>query len=76
MVRSIDPFAHIESHCFVIGNLIRFINQFWYLGDESELDAVINKENIQNMIQKIKKFNKFEVKSYLFRIYLIVYNNY
>jgi hypothetical protein len=45
----------------VIGNLIRFINQFWYIGEETELNNLIIKENIQNMVSKIKKYNSLDV---------------
>jgi hypothetical protein len=61
MVRSIDPFAHIESNALVVGNLIRFINQFWYVGDENELNSLISKESIQSLASKIKKYSNLEV---------------
>jgi hypothetical protein len=61
MVRSIDPFAHVDSNALVVGNLIRFINQFWYIGDENELNNLISKENIQSVASKIKKYGNLEV---------------
>lgn len=61
MIRSIDPFAHIESHSFVVSNLIRFINLFWYLGDENELKESIKKDNNQTFYGKIKRYSCFEV---------------
>jgi hypothetical protein len=46
---------------FVVGNLIRFINQFWYIGDDVELNNLISKENIQSVASKIKKYQSLEV---------------
>lgn len=72
MVRSIDPFAHLESQAFVVGNLIRFINQFWYIGDDNELNGLISKENIQSMAMKIKKYSSLDVYFKLYRKLLTV----
>ena len=65
MVRSIDPFAHIECNFYfyvanmlVIQKLIRFVNEFWFFsfGKFYNLTDLL-KEN-SNFITKIKMYNE------------------
>ena len=71
MVRSIDPFVHIEYDDYVITNLIRYINEFWLVRADKEkeykviYDKVKNdgnnaKLNIDSLMQKVKMYSSVE----------------
>jgi hypothetical protein len=65
MIRSIDPDAHIESNIInthfiladhsVVSNLIRFINEFWFVKETS----ISQNENIALIEEEIKKNTSF-----------------
>jgi len=66
MVRSIDPFIHVESQSFVISNLIRFINQFWFINlNKENIEKIINDSTTTNntsstLMTKVKQFNNLQ----------------
>lgn len=60
MVRSIDPTVHIEHNEFVVVNLIRVINEFWFVSDKPNKihekiknDSNNAKINIDDLMKKI-----------------------
>ena len=83
MIRSIDPFAHIEckkdiinliqiysiylAKTYVVTNLLRFLNEFWFinLNQENLEEIVKNDSNLVNsaatMMSKLKIYDSFEV---------------
>ena len=71
MIRSLDPIIHIEFDDYVIINLIRYINEFWFINSEidKEIKVIHNKiENDTNnakldtkdLMNKIKFFKSTE----------------
>ena len=61
MIRSIDPIVHIEHSNYVITNLIRYVNEFWFINtnkdseyktiyDKVKNDSNNNKLNITDLI--------------------------
>ena len=83
MIRSIDPYAHIEckkrlinlfqiysiylAKSYVVTNLLRFLNEFWFinLNQENLEEIVKNDSNLANsaatMMSKLKIYDSFEV---------------
>lgn len=47
IVRSLDPFVHIEYENYVVVNLIRYINEFWFIKENFEKE----KGEIENKIK-------------------------
>ena len=71
MVRSIDPFVHIEYDDYVITNLIRYINEFWLVRadkekeykliyDKVKTDGNNAKLNIDSLMQKVKMYSSMD----------------
>jgi len=83
MIRSIDPFAHIEGNNKfnfylliikpyflgdpeIVSNLIRFINEFWFLRTDkftASVEEVIKNDTINanvNVNLKLRKFNAID----------------
>ena len=67
MVRSINPYAHIDCHniniaeLFVLKDQIRFMNYFWIFNQSiDDVIEVIPKEN-HNLAHKVKLYRYFEV---------------
>ena len=70
IVRSIDPLVHIEDNNYVIVNLIRYINEFWFVSDDynNEKQNILNKINqdsnnkklsIDELFNKVKFFSDY-----------------
>ena len=69
MIRSIDPIVHIEHSNYVITNLIRYVNEFWFINtnkdseyktiyDKVKNDSNNNKLNITDLMIKVKYFTE------------------
>ena len=68
IIRSLDPYIHIESDKSLVVQLIRYINEFWYVKGISEKNEIQKKvesdsnnakQNIKELMDKIKFFNNF-----------------
>ena len=68
IIRSLDPFVHIENNNYIVVQLIRYINEFWYVKDKNERneiqkkienDSNNSKQNIKDLMDKIKFFTGF-----------------
>jgi hypothetical protein len=68
IIRSLDPFIHIENNNYFVVNLIRYINEFWFVkaqdekGDiEKKIGADTNNanQNIGLLMDKVKFFSSF-----------------
>ena len=68
IIRSLDPFVHIENNNYIVVQLIRYINEFWYVKDKNESneiqkkienDSNNSKQNIKDLMDKIKFFTGF-----------------
>ena len=68
IIRSLDPFIHIENNNYIVIQLIRYINEFWYVKDKNEIneiqkkienDSNNSKQNIKDLMDKIKFFTGF-----------------
>ena len=69
IIRSLDPFVHIENNNYLVVQLIRYINEFWYVKDINEKNEIIKKieadsnnakQNIKELVSKIKFFSSFK----------------
>ena len=69
IIRSLDPFVHIENNNYIVVQLIRYINEFWFVKDKNEKDEIKKKiendsnnakQNIKDLMDKIKFFSNFE----------------
>ena len=72
IIRSIDPIIHIEYNDIIVINLIRYINEFWfikkdnlkskqYILEEIKKDHNNNKLNCNKLIEKILFFDDFNM---------------
>ena len=68
IIRSLDPYIHIESDKSLVVQLIRYINEFWYvkaINEQNEIQKKVEsdsnnaKQNIKELMDKIKFFNNF-----------------
>ena len=68
IIRSLDPFIHIENNSYIVVQLIRYINEFWFVKKENEKNEIIKnikadtnnaKQNIKDLVDKIKFFSSF-----------------
>ena len=68
IIRSLDPFIHIENNNYIVVQLIRYINEFWFVKKENEKKEITSKiqsdtnnakQNIKELIEKIKFFPNF-----------------
>ena len=68
IIRSLDPYIHIESDITLVVQLIRYINEFWYvktINEKNEIQKKVEndsnnaKQNIKALMDKIKFFNNF-----------------
>ena len=64
MIRSLDPIIHIEFDDYVIINLIRYINEFWFIN--SKMDKEI--KEIHNKIEKDTNNAKLDTKDLMKKI--------
>ena len=69
IIRSLDPFVHIENNNYIVVQLIRYINEFWFVKQNNEkkeivkkieLDSNNAKQNIKELVDKIKFFTSFK----------------
>ena len=69
IIRSLDPFIHIENNNYIVVQLIRYINEFWFVKQKSEKNEIIKKikadsnnakQNINDLVDKIKFFSSFD----------------
>ena len=69
MIRSIDPIVHIDYSNYVVTNLIRYINEFWFINankdveyktiyDKVKNDSNNSKLNITDLMTKVKCFKE------------------
>ena len=72
IIRSIDPIIHIEYNDIIVINLIRYINEFWfikkdnlkskqYILEEIKKDHNNNKLNCNKLIEKVLFFDDFNM---------------
>ena len=68
IIRSLDPFVHIENNNFIVVQLIRYINEFWFVKKKNEKDEILKKvesdsnnakQNIKDLMDKIKFYSDF-----------------
>ena len=68
IIRSLDPFVHIESDKNLVVHLIRYINEFWFvkgINEKNEIQKKVEsdsnnaKQNIKELMDKIKFFDNF-----------------
>ena len=68
IIRSLDPFVHIENNNYIVVQLIRYINEFWFVKKKNEKDEILKKvesdsnnakQNIKDLIDKIKFYSDF-----------------
>ena len=64
MIRSLDPIIHIEFDDYVVINLIRYINEFWFIN--SKMDKEI--KEIHNKIEKDTNNAKLDTKDLMKKI--------
>ena len=43
IIRSLDPFVHIENNNYIVVQLIRYINEFWFVKNKNEKDEILKK---------------------------------
>ena len=69
IIRSLDPFIHIENNNYIVVQLIRFINEFWFVKQNNEKKEIVKKieadtnnakQNIKDLVDKIKFFSSFK----------------
>ena len=69
IIRSLDPYVHIENNNYLVVQLIRYINEFWYVKEINEKNEIIKKieadsnnakQNIKELVSKIKFFSSFK----------------
>ena len=68
IIRSLDPFVHIENNNYIVVQLIRYINEFWFVKNKNEKDEILKKvekdsnnakQNISDLMSKIKFYSNF-----------------
>ena len=68
IIRSLDPFIHIENNSHIVVQLIRYINEFWFVKSKNEKneiqikvesDSNNAKQNIKDLMDKIKFYSDF-----------------
>ena len=68
IIRSLDPFVHIENNNYIVVQLIRYINEFWFVKSKNEKDEILKKvekdsnnakQNISDLMSKIKFYSNF-----------------
>ena len=68
IIRSLDPFVHIENNNYIVVQLIRYINEFWFVKSKNEKDEILKKvekdsnnakQNINDLMSKIKFYPNF-----------------
>ena len=68
IIRSLDPFVHIENNNYIVVQLIRYINEFWFVKKKNEKDEILKKvesdsnnakQNIKELMDKIKFYSDF-----------------
>ena len=68
IIRSLDPFVHIENNNYIVVQLIRYINEFWFVKEKNEKNEITKKvqgdsnnakQNIKDLMDKIKFYNNF-----------------
>ena len=68
IIRSLDPFIHIENNNYIVVQLIRYINEFWFVKQSNEKKEIVKKieadtnnakQNIKELVDKIKFFSSF-----------------
>ena len=68
IIRSLDPFVHIENNNYIVVQLIRYINEFWFVKNNNEKDEILKKvekdsnnakQNINDLMSKIKFYSNF-----------------
>ena len=68
IIRSLDPFIHIENNNYIVVQLIRYINEFWFVKNKNEKDEILKKvekdsnnakQNISDLMSKIKFYSNF-----------------
>ena len=68
IIRSLDPFVHIENNNYIVVQLIRYINEFWFVKSKNEKDEILKKvekdsnnakQNINDLMSKIKFYSNF-----------------
>ena len=68
IIRSLDPFVHIENNNYLVVQLIRYINEFWFVKQNNEKKEIVKKieadtnnakQNIKELVNKIKFFSSF-----------------
>ena len=68
IIRSLDPFVHIENNNYIVVQLIRYINEFWFVKNKNEKDEILKKvekdsnnakQNISDLMSKIKFYSIF-----------------
>ena len=69
IIRSLDPFIHIENNNYIVVQLIRYINEFWFVKQNNEKKEIVKKieadsnnakQNIKELVDKIKFFTSFK----------------
>ena len=69
IIRSLDPYIHIENNNYIVVQLIRFINEFWFIKQSNEKKEIVKKieadtnnakQNINDLVDKIKFFSSFQ----------------
>ena len=69
MVRSLDPYIHIEFNKYIIIQLVRYINEFWFINKNNEEDEIKKKikedknnlkVNVNDLIKKIIFFKDYK----------------
>ena len=64
MIRSLDPIIHIEYDNYVVINLIRYINEFWFINSQKEKEL----KEIHNKIEKDTNNAKLDIKDLMKKI--------
>ena len=69
IIRSLDPFIHIENNNYIVVQLIRYINEFWFVKQNNEKKEIVKKieadsnnakQNIKELVDKSKFFTSFK----------------
>ena len=69
IIRSLDPFIHIENNNYIVVQLIRYINEFWFIKEKDEKKQIVKniesdsnnaKQNINDLVDKIKFFSSLK----------------
>ena len=68
IIRSLDPYIHIESNNYIVVQLIRYINEFWFVKLNNEKKEIRKKiesdsnnanHNVNELMDKIKFYSSF-----------------